>query len=310
MVNRSDNGFDTTCRNKECGSRNIITDHVRGEIFCGMCGEVMADSLPDRTHYDWAHSTGQYMNNARNGPPTSLVMHDRGLATVIGADRDSSGSALPAKSRSKFNRLRVWDKRSKSRSAASLSKAFMMLHAMKAKLAIPDSVVETAAFTYRKAVAANLTRGRTVASLLTASLYVACRQSDTPRTLEDLVAISNIEKKVLFRDLKVMLKRLDITLEPYDRSSFVVKLSNNLGLSERSKRMAVDILRRSEQKMITAGKHPVAMAAASVYVATLLTGEYVTQRTLSKTARVSDVTIRNSVALIRDRLCIKDSLPW
>lgn len=309
MVYNTNDILVTTSHDQRCGSSNLITDHERGEVFCGVCGEVMADSLPDRTRPDQQYTTEQFMTRARNGPATSLVMHDKGLSTVIGTNRDSAGNSLPVKSKYSFNRLRVWDKRSKSRSSASLSKAFTLLYAMKTKLAIPDSVVERTAFIYRKAVAANLTRGRTVVSLLTAALYVACRESDTPRTLDELVAISNIEKKVLYRDLSVMLKSLDITLGQYETSAFVVKLANNMKLSEKTKRMALEILRRSKKKMITAGKHPVAMAAASVYISTLLTGERITQRTLSKNARVSDVTIRSSVNLIRGTLNIKDSLP-
>ena len=41
------------------------------------------------------------------------------------------------------------------------------------KLGIPDNVVENAAYLYRKIVSAKLTRGRTMASLISASLY-AC----------------------------------------------------------------------------------------------------------------------------------------
>lgn len=298
----------TMPHNQRCDSPNIVTDYERGEIFCGMCGEVMTDSLPDWTRPEQYYTPEQFMKRAQNGPSSSLVMHDNGLSTIIGANRDSAGNALSAKSKYDFNRLRMWDKRSKSRSSASLGKAFTLLYSMKTKLAIPGSVVERAAFIYRKALAANLTRGRTITSLLAAALYIACRESETPRTLDELVTISNIEKKVLFRDLSVILKNLNITLEQYDTSSFVVKLSNNMKLSEKTKRMALDILRRSKKKMITAGKHPVAMAAAAVYISTLLTGEHITQSALSQNAGVSDVTIRSSVNLIRSTLNIKDGL--
>ena len=274
-----------------------------------MCGEVMAVSLTDGARPDQLYTSEQFMKRAQNGPTSSLVMYDQGLSTVIGTNKDSAGNALSVKSKYEFNRLRMWDRRSKSRSSVSLSKAFTLLNSMKTKLAIPDSVVERTAFIYRKVVAANLTRGRTIASLLTAALYIACRESDIPRTLDELVAISNIEKKALFRDLSVILKRLDITLGQYDTSSFVVKLSNNMKLSEKTKRMALEILRRSKKKRLTAGKHPVAMAAASVYMSTLLNNENITQSSLSRNAGVSDVTIRSSVNLIRNALNIKDSLP-
>lgn len=266
----------------------------------------MAESMPDISHEDQPYTPEEFMAQSRTGPSTSLVIHDRGLSTVIGADRDSSGNALTAGARYEFNRLRMWDQRSKSRSAASLSKAFTMLHAMKTKLAIPHNVVERAAYVYRKAVAAGLTRGRTIASLMSASLYVACRECDTPRTLDDIVSISNVEKKVLFRDLRTLLKKLDISLNQYETSSFVVKIANNMNLSENAKRGALDLLKRSEEKMITAGKHPVALAAAAIYIACVSGGEQITQRSLSRAAGVSDVTIRNSVVLIRENLDIRD----
>lgn len=301
--------YDTTQHDQRCQSSTFITDYERGEVICSVCGEVMAVSLTDGSRPDQLYTPEHFMKRAQNGPTSSLVMYDQGLSTVIGTNRDSAGNALSIKSKYDFNRLRMWDRRSKSRSSVSLSKAFTLLNSMKTKLALPDSVVERTAFIYRKVVAANLTRGRTIASLLTAALYIACRESDIPRTLDELVVISNIEKKALFRDLSVILNRLDITLEQYDTSSFVVKLSNNMKLSEKTKRMALEILRRSKKKRITAGKHPVAMAAASVYISTLLNNENITQSSLSRNAGVSDVTIRSSVNLIRNALNIKDSLP-
>ena len=39
-----------------------------------------------------------------------------------------------------------------------------------------------------------------------------------------------------------------------------------MNLSEKTKRDAFDILKRCEDKEITAGKHPVAQAAASLYM--------------------------------------------
>lgn len=302
MVRYYEIGIDAKCPNEVCDSAHTVTDNERGEILCRGCGIVMAECLLDMSHEDQPHTPEEFMTQTRTGPTTSLVMHDRGLSTVIGADRDSAGNALPVRSRHEFNRLRIWDQRSKSRSAASMSKAFTMLHAMKTKLAVPNSVVERAAYIYRKVVAAGLTRGRTVASLMSVSLYVACRESDTPRILDDIVAISNVDKKVLFRDLRTVLRKLDINLNQYGMSSFVVKIANNMNLSENSKRMALDILRRSEEKMITAGKHPVALAAAAIYISCVDGGERITQRSLSKTAGVSDVTIRNSVTLMRDNL--------
>ncbi|MEK6907944.1 MAG: transcription initiation factor TFIIIB, partial [Thermoproteota archaeon] len=218
--------------------------------------------------------------------------------------KDFSGNALSSKTKYEFNRLRVWDQRSKSRSTATLSKAFTLLNGMKTKLGISDNVVEGAAYIYRKIVSAKLTRGRTMASLVSASLYAACRENNLPRTLDDIANAGNIERRILSRDLRTIIKKLGLNLNQYDISSFISKISNNMNLKEKTKRDAFDILKRCEPEGIIAGKHPVAQAAASLYIACIINGEKISQKKFSKESGVSDVTIRNRVALIRKTLKI------
>jgi transcription initiation factor TFIIB len=210
------------------------------------------------------------------------------------------------KTKFEFNRLRTWDQRSKSRKTSSLSKAFTLLHGMKTKIGVSDNVVESAAYIYRKAVNAKLTRGRTMASLISASLYASCRQNNIPRTLDDIAEAGNVERRILSRDLRTIIKKLGLNLNQYDIASFIVKISNNMNLSEKTKRDAFDILKRCEDHGITAGKHPVAQAAASLYIACIVNGEKISQKKFSNESGISDVTIRNRAALIKKTLKIVD----
>ena len=241
----------------------------------------------------------EFMTQTRTGPAISLTMYDKGLSTVIGKNVDSTGRAISRSAKSRFSRLRIWDQRSKSRSTSTLSKAFTQLNAMKTKLGIPDSVVENAAYIYRKAVAAKITRGRTMTSLISAALYAACRITNTPRTLDDIATVGNVERRTLSRDLRTLIRTLDLTLEQYDTAAFIVRIANNMNLKEKTKRDALSILTRSENEEITAGKHPVAQAAASLYLSCIMNGEKLSQKKFSEAAGVSDVTIRNRSALIR-----------
>ena len=281
-----------------------ITDYERGEIVCGGCGLVLVQNITDLSHEGNGSTWEEFSKTARTGPATSLTMYDRGLSTVIGTNKDSSGNLLPSKTRFEFNRLRTWDQRSKSRTTATLSKAFTLLHAMKTKLSIPDNVVENAAYIYRKIAAAKLTRGRSMTSLIAASLYAACRENSTPRTLDDIVAASNVERRMLSRDLRMIIEKLGLNLNQYDTSAFISKISNNMNLKEKTKRDAFDILVRCEKKKITAGKHPVAQAAASLYIACVMNGEKISKKRFSLEAGVSDVTIRNRTVLIKKTLDI------
>ena len=301
MVNYS-NDYDAKCQLDICKTHPAITDSERGEIFCGSCGVVLVDSMSDSSHESKGYSSENFMKTARTGAPTSLAMNDCGLSTVIGANRDSAGKALSGKTKYEFKRLRTWDQRSKSRQTATLSKAFTLMNAIKTKLGIPNNVVETAAYTYRKAVNAKLTRGRTTASLVSASLYAACREHNIPRTLGDIASAGNIEKRILSRDLRTIVNKLELHLEQYDISSFVSKISNNLNLKEKTKRDALNMLDRCEKEQITAGKHPVGQAAASLYIACMVNEEKISQKKLSTESGVSEVTIRNRVALITKTL--------
>ena len=302
MVRHSKNEQKSICTSNCISS--VITDCERGETFCGGCGEIISEFMADAAHDLRAFTGEDHAARARTGPATSLVMHDRGLSTIIGNDRDSTGRSLSSSSKYKFNRLRTWDQRSRSRSTASMGRAFVIMNSITAKLTIPPSVVERAAYIYRKALAVGLTKGRTVQSLAAASMYVACRETGTPRTLDDMAATANVEKRVLYRDMRRLLARLDLKPDQYKISAFVVKISNNLSLPERIKRDALEILRRSEEMFITAGKNPVAMASAAIYISCMNGDIQMSQRMLSKQAGVSDVTVRNSVSSIRNALNI------
>ena len=304
MLENYSNEYDVKCQLDTCKTYPIITDSERGEMFCGGCGLVLVQNIADTSHESNGYSQEDFMKLTRTGPATSLTMHDKGLSTVIGANKDFSGNALSSKTKYEFNRLRIWDQRSKSRSTATLSKAFTLLNGMKTKLGISDNVVESAAYIYRKIVSAKLTRGRTMASLVSASLYAACRENNIPRTLDDIANAGNIERRILSRDLRTIIKKLGLKLNQYDISSFISKISNNMNLKEKTKRDAFDILKRCEPEGIIAGKHPVAQAAASLYIACIINGEKISQKKFSKESGVSDVTIRNRVTLIRKTLKI------
>ena len=304
MVVSNSVDYDIKCQLDTCKTYPVITDSERGEMFCGGCGLVLVQKIVDNSHESNGYTQEEYLKLTRTGPAISLTMHDKGLSTVIGNNKDSAGNKLSNKTKFEFNRLRTWDQRSKSRKTSTLSKAFTLLHGMKTKLAISDNVVEEAAYLYRKIVNKKLTRGRTMSSLVSAALYASCRANNIPRTLDDIANAGNIERRILSRDLRTIIKKLGLNLNQYDTTSFISKISNNLNLKEKTKRDAFNILKKCENEMITAGKHPVAQAAASLYISCIINGEKISQKKFSEESGVSDVTIRNRATLIKKTLKI------
>lgn len=304
MIENYSNNSDVKCQLDTCKTYPVVTDSDRGEMICGGCGLVLVQNMSDLSQENENYTSKDFMKLARTGPATSLTMFDQGLSTIIGNNKDSTGKAIPNKTKFEFNRLRTWDQRSKAKNTVTLSKAFTLMNAMKAKLGIPDNVVENAAYIYRKAVSAKLTRGRTTASLVSASLYASCRENNIPRTLEDMAKAGNVERRALSRDLRTLINKLELNLNQYDTSSFISKISNNMNLKENTKRGAIELLKRCEKEKITAGKHPVGQAAALLYISCMLNGERISQRKFSSESGVSEVTIRNRTALITKTLKI------
>jgi len=302
VIGNYSSDYDVKCQLDTCKTYPVITDSERGEIVCGGCGLILVQNMSDTSYENNGYTLEGFMKQARTGPATSLTMFDKGLSTVIGTNKDFSGNSLSSKTKYEFNRLRTWDQRSKSRNTASLSKAFTLLHGMKTKLGIPDNVVENAAYIYRKIVSAKLTRGRTMTTLISAALYAACRENNIPRTLDDIAEAGNVERRILSRDLRTIIKKLGLNLNQYDTNSFITKISNNMNLKEKIKRDAFEILKRCEKEEITAGKHPVAQAAASLYISCIMNGVKISQKKFSEESGVSDVTIRNRSVLIKKTL--------
>ncbi|NIP61684.1 MAG: transcription initiation factor IIB, partial [Nitrosopumilaceae archaeon] len=100
-------------RCQRCGKGTMLTDSNTGETFCSKCGYVVTDRV-EQEGPEWrSFSKEENENKTRTGTPTSLAMHDMGLATVINPqNRDASGKPLTASMKSTIERLRTWDSRS------------------------------------------------------------------------------------------------------------------------------------------------------------------------------------------------------
>lgn len=281
----------------------LVTDSIRGEVICASCGEVVTDKTEDLTEQKSFTYDG-YNASTRTGLGSTLSIHDKGLSTIIGhTDKDASGNFISPYMKYTFNRLRTWDTRSKSSSTErNLRSAFVIMGAIQPKLDVSDAIVERAAYLYRKALTKNIIRGRTISGMILSALYVACRESGVPRTLQDVSDAGNISFKDLSRHYRVFVKTLELQVGSLDPSEFVSKIGTSVGISEKAKRDALDIIEKSKQKRIVDGKNPVSLAATALFLASILNGERVTQDKIAKASGISTVTIRNVAKIIRKNL--------
>ena len=289
----------------ECGSSNLVHDYDTGETVCGDCGLVLYEQMMDKGPEWRAFTQEEKASRSRVGVPTSYSVHDKGLSTAISqVDRDAFGRKLPLSTRLQMWRLRKWQIRSRVHSSIdrNLAQAMAELDRLSDKVYIPPPIKEKAAVTYRKALDKGLVRGRSIAAIAAAALYAACRGSGTPRTLREIAEASLVDKKDVARCYRLLLRELEVHMPIADPLTYVSKIAERTGISGKTQGLAIQILREARSKRAAAGKDPMGLAAAALYIACLKNNEKKTQKDIAEAAGVTEVTVRNRYKTLKKQL--------
>ncbi|WP_100183254.1 transcription initiation factor IIB [Candidatus Nitrosotenuis aquarius] len=275
---------------------NLILDKETGEVFCKICGKVDEEcAILDQNVY----------NNdldRENRRISSLRLYDKGLPTVIGSThKDSTGRVLSANVKAQFDRLRMVDNRLKSQSSGAATKSFLLLDGIKSKLAIPEHTAEKAAYLFRKFLSGQTRHPRSHASMMLASLYAACRITNIPRTIQEISTTSNVKKRLILRDYRILVESLDLSFEPYKPAEFVARICTGLGLTEKTRLHATTILSKVKQDIFY-GRNPIALAAAAVYISCKNNTERINQWRIASLVGISNVSLRNMYVLLKGNI--------
>lgn len=278
-----------------CKSTKRIVDSQRAEVSCARCGLVLDENLIDNGPEWRAFDHEQRDKRTRVGAPLTYTISDNGLTTVMGNNKDINGRNIPERNRAQMYRLRKWNKRMRISRAGerNLALALSELDRESSRLGLPRSVREDAAFVYRSAAKNNLIRGRSIESMVAASIYTACRRCNIPRTLDEISEASNISKKQIGKNYRFLSRELNIKLKPTSPTDYIPRFASKLDLSGEVQSKAIEIIHKSMEKGLSTGKGPTGMAAAALYIASILLGERKTQKNVAEITGVTEVTIRN-----------------
>jgi len=293
----------------KCGKGHVLEDSTRGEFFCNKCGYVIKENVVDATPEWRAFTKEEKEAKVRVGMPSSLAIHDKGLATKVGTGKnDASGQRLKPSERLRIKRMQMWDRRSQMQVPLhkNLLYAFSDLSKLADKLKVSSSVVERAAYIYRKALKKDLIRGRSISAIITASIYAACRETTTPRTLKDIANVSGVKRKDVARSYRLLHRELNLKMPVTDPVKYVSKIASRARVPEKTSRKALEILKKAERAGISAGKDPMGLAGSALYIACILDEINVTQKDIAEAADVTEVTIRNRYKSLRKMLKSKN----
>jgi transcription initiation factor TFIIB len=291
----------------ECGGYDFVEDPSRGEIICKNCGLVLEESMVDIGQEWRAFDAEQMSRRARAGAPLSFVKHDKGISTEIGKGVGELYK-VPTKKRAQYYRLTKWHKRLIKSKDRNLSFAFSELQRIVSFLGLPKTVHERIAKYYEDAVNKGLVRGRSIESVIAALTYAVSREMGSPRTLDDIAEASGVDRREIGRTHRYIARELGLRILPADPITYVPRFCTLLGLSEKVQAKAIEILKKAKKFEITSGKGPTGVAAAAIYIASVLVGEKRTQREIADLTGITEVTIRNRQKEIAEKLGIEEEV--
>ncbi|MBO8182437.1 MAG: transcription initiation factor IIB [Archaeoglobus sp.] len=292
----------------ECGSPRLILDYRRGEFVCQDCGLVLEDTYIDAGPEWRAFDSEQKEKRSRAGAPVTYAFHDKGLSTIISYNnKDFHGKSISVRNRAWFFRLRRWQKRIRISNASERNLTFALseIDRMVSALGLPRSIKEIASIIYRKALEKNLIKGRSIEGVAAASLYAACREAKIPRTLDEIAAFSKIKKKEIGRTYRYLIREMGLKLMPVSPLEYISRFCGMLNLSRDVQKKAIEIIKKAEERELVSGKGPAGVAAAAIYIASILYGERRTQKKVAEIAGVTEVTVRNRYRELSEKLAIE-----
>jgi transcription initiation factor TFIIB len=276
-----------------CKNQQIIFDSNNGEMICTSCGMIIEDRL------DSAGIESEPMKNLENnlsvGMPLSLAHYDKGLSTTISPSNvDAFGSQLNTNQLAKIRTIRHWNKISSNNRSyhRNLKNAFGVLLRIKDKLSLSDTITEKSAYYYRKVVEKRITKGRSIKEFVVACVYVACREMNVPRTLDEIAEIANADKVFAGKCYRLLLRNLKIRLQPIDSTTYLSKIANKGGISKKTLNRSIDMMSQIKEHPFSSGKDPTALSIAVLYAACLEQGENISQSQVAIAGEMSVVTLR------------------
>ncbi|MEM3382573.1 MAG: TFIIB-type zinc ribbon-containing protein [Nitrososphaerales archaeon] len=294
-----------------CG-KPLIGDQDKGELICSSCGLVV-EGYNECKGPEWkAIDMREKEKRVRVGAPQTFLLHDLGLSTEIGPEnKDFHGKPLSSYMNMSIKSMKKWQNRIRTVSSEERNLAVVLskINEVSDALKLPKIVTETAAHNYRIFAKKGLAKSKSIIGMAGASIYLACRKFEIGRSLKEIAKLMNVDKKIVAKYYRFMIKENGKEhVPPTSIGRYVSKLVNVMKIDPRVERLALYIMSKTLCSKTFEGKAPSGLAAAFVYISSVLLGERTPQREIAEAAEVTEVTVRNRSREILDNFLIRQRL--
>ncbi len=284
----------------KCGSSNVIYDEIHGEHVCGNCGLVI-DVSPYDLGPEWRRiNLDSRTSRSRMGSPYTNKVNDKGITSHIDVHDIYKFSG---RKRMLFKRLRLRQRQARVQASKKLVEILGELNNKAGQLGYPEWIVEDAAYIIRQAYSKKLIRRNNMNAYIAAAFYIAAKRGGIPKSPSGVMKEFSISRREFWDACKRL--HMDVITAPIKTAkptNHIPGIVSKLQLSPAVQTKASEIVAEAERQGLTTGKAPSAVAAASVYIASILLDEKKTQKEVAEKAGTTEVTIRNRYRELVDNL--------
>ncbi|XP_040334343.1 transcription factor IIIB 90 kDa subunit isoform X2 [Herpailurus yagouaroundi] len=261
-----------------CGGTDIELDAARGDAVCTGCGSVLEDNI--------IVSEVQFVENSGGG------------SSAVGQFVSLDGAGKTPTLGGGFH-----VNLGKESRAQTLQNGRRQIHHLGNQLQLNQHCLDTAFNFFKMAVSKHLTRGRKMAHVIAACLYLVCRTEGTPHMLLDLSDLLQVNVYVLGKTFLLLARELCINAPAIDPCLYIPRFAHLLEFGEKNHEVsmtALRLLQRMKRDWMHTGRRPSGLCGAALLVAARMHDFRRTVKEVISVVKVCESTLRKRLTEFED----------
>lgn len=268
----------------------LFEDYTTGDLVCTYCGLVVGDRMLDPGSEWRSFANDEGPDRCRVGEAESSLKGSD--FTSISIQKSYDPRHLNENGTNKFQLFSKVSSHDKS-----INNCKSELKSVCEKLKVDKSTAELTLSIFNKLLNSEKCPRRKNKSLISACLYLACRDNELSRTIGEICDASGCKPKEISKSLKVLIVALDKNIAFTDPEQFVPRFLYKLDMKDMKVEKRVRLMvRQIEKKKLLVNKSPTAIVAGCIfYVAQSLNMNV----TLPMVAQITNTSISHIRALYK-----------
>tara|TARA_A100001015_G_C15025734_1_gene730398 strand:+ start:1281 stop:2318 length:1038 start_codon:yes stop_codon:yes gene_type:complete len=286
-----------------CESTLVINDEGYQCCTNNKCGIIYKDILDSTAEWRYYGADDNLMSNpTRAGPPINPLLIESSFGCKLICNNSSSYEMK------KLKRYAEWQ--STPYKEKSLYEEFQRISTLAGHSGIPKIIIDDAVRYHKKISEYKTFRGLNRNGILAASIYIACRLNNHPRSAKEIATIFKINNATATKGCKnanSIINELEnecntkTILCKTTPESFIERYCSKLNINKELTNLAMFISIRILEKNIIPENTPNSISAGIIYFITQECNLNVTKKQISNISEISEVTINK---------CYKKLIPY